>query len=151
MVCREGGGKRFMKREIGIAFGGSLAVIAVAIISLRVDRTSPTIQELRQAGLVIQGRDPSAGSGLCCDLLPANSDDEVHYVTLPAKAWDETQLLKLKRFIHIQQVRADRDVTIEEYELLCRCVIDPNCILVNVTRSSGGRWTGEHDDEHDDE
>jgi hypothetical protein len=110
-----------------------------------VDRTSPTIQELRQAGLVIQGRDPSAGSGLCCDLLPANSDDEVHYVTLPAKAWDETQLLKLKRFIHIQQVRADRDVTIEEYELLCRCVIDPNCILVNVTRSSGGRWTGEHD------
>lgn len=139
--------RRFVKLEIGIISCVLLAVIPVVIVSFRVERTSPTIQELRRAGFLIQGQDPCAGSELCCILLPANSDDEVHYITLPDKAWDKSQLMLLKRFSHIQQVRADRDVTIEEYKLLCTCVVEPRCILVNVASDSGGRWTGEEDDE----
>lgn len=155
MVCGEDGMRRFVKVGTGIISCVLLVAIPVAIVSFRFDGTSPTIQELRRAGFLIQGQDPCAGSELCCDLLPANNDSDVHYVTLPNKAWDRSQLLKLKRFTNIQQVRADRDVTIEEYELLRTCVVEPRCILVNMAKDSGGRWTGDYendyDDEHDDE
>jgi hypothetical protein len=131
-----------LKTRIGLAVLGLSAIVTAAIIVMNLDQSSHTVRTLRSAGFLIEGRDPCNGSELCCGLLPANKDDEVYYVTLPDSRWDYAHLVMLKRFNNVQQVRANRSVSADEYQELCRSVIDPSSVLVNVLSSGDVKYSG---------
>ena len=108
------------------------------------DSTSSAIRSLRNAGYKIEGRDPCDGTGFCCALLPAFHDEDVCFVTLPAKKWTSSQLRLLKHFEHLKQIRADRDVDRTEFDTLCEILGDrKHLLLLYVLNVDGHRiWTG---------
>lgn len=77
-----------------------------------------SLQTLRNAGYVIQGRDPCEGTGLCCELLPAKREAEVYYITLPNSEWQSDDVQLMRQFPNLKQIRADRTVTESEYAIL---------------------------------
>lgn len=131
-----------MKTRIGLAVLGLSAIVTAAIIFINLDQSSHTVRTLRSAGFLIEGRDPCSNSGFCCGLLPANKDDEVYYVTLPDTRWDDEHLVMLKQFNNVQQVRANRSVSVDEYQKLRGCVVDPSSVLVNVLSDGVVKYSG---------
>ena len=103
-----------------------MGVMALQIANspLYLDPTSGGVRSLRNAGFQIEGRDPCYGSGLCCALLPANTNDEVHYVTLPVGPWNATHIRLLGRFPNLKHVRANREAPAAEYDALCQAYCD---------------------------
>lgn len=75
-------------------------------------------------------------------MLPANKDDEVYYVTLPDSRWNDGHLVMLNRFNNVKQIRANRTVSVDEYQKLRVCVVDPSSVLVNVLSDGKVRYTG---------
>lgn len=109
-----------------------------------VSNTSEAVRTLRAVGYVLEGKDPLDGTGLCGPLLPVITDDDVHYVTLPNAAWDTKNLELMRRFENIKQIRAERDVTDDEYKTLCALIDDRSCLLLNVREPDGTiTWTGD--------
>lgn len=121
----------------------SVMALQIANSPLYLDPTSDCVRALRNAGFQIEGQDPCYGSGLCCALLPANTNDEVHYVTLPRGLWSAAHIRLLSCFANLKQVRANREATAAEYDFLCQACGDESLVPLHVRRADGTVvWTG---------
>lgn len=120
--------------------------LAIAIATLAPpsapDRRSP-LQRLRDADIVVRGRDPLAGSGLCGELLPVHGPNDVDGVRLPRSGFDLDHLRLLGRLSNLRSVGCARTLTETEYRVLnqsvarnvwisCRVRLDDGTIVRNV-------------------
>ena len=73
-----------------------------------------TLGQLAAAGIVVHGRDPLDGSGLCGPLLPVVSPGDVSGVTLP-KCWSLDDLELLRMLPNLDFLQCDREIYAWEY------------------------------------
>jgi len=95
-----------------------------------------TIRTLRDAGYVMKGRDPLAGTGACDPLLPANQECDVYYVKLPDGDWHERDLRLLLRLPNLQQIRAERTVTKTELQHLKEIAGSETRVIASIRGTS---------------
>lgn len=95
------------------------------------------LQRFADASIQTHGRDPLAGTGLCGPLLPVHVPNDVHYVSLPARGFDNGHLRLLHRFPNLQQVRCRRAITEAEHKLIQLNVPPGTWLLYNVRLDEG--------------
>ncbi|MCO8122226.1 hypothetical protein NHH03_10790 [Stieleria sp. TO1_6] len=101
------------------------------------DPTAAVVDRLRSVGMELQGRDPCAGTGLCCGLLPVYTVEDVHYVTLPNRGIQLADLRVLSQFPNLQQVRAARALSLIQYETVAAAVPAEAWIFCRVRHGDG--------------
>ena len=103
----------------------------------------PPLQRFRDADIVVYGRDPFAGSGLCGALLPVDGPNDVERVRLPRSGFDLDHLRLLGRLKNLRSVGCAHTLTETEYRVLnqsvarnvwisCRVRLDDGTIVCNV-------------------
>ena len=95
------------------------------------------LQRFDDAGIQTQGRDPCAGTGLCCALLPVRVPTDVYYVSLPARGFNNEHLRLLRHFPNLLHVRCQRDLSEAEHQLIRSNVPTGTWLLYNVRTNDG--------------
>lgn len=117
-----------------------IAAVAVSIASL----TPPfalddkqVLKRCKEVKIQLLGRDPCAGSGFCCALLPVNCPQDVGSVNVPRNGFDLDDLRLLKCFTNLSQVRSRWSLTEAEDRVVRQSVPKGTALYYHVRMADG--------------
>ena len=90
-----------------------VAIVTFGALSPFVNNDNATLRQCRDAGIVVTGRDPFFGTGLCGPFLPVHAPADVYHVRIARTNVRVDHLRLLRHFPNLRQITAT-NLTIEQ-------------------------------------